>query len=78
MAVCFVAAVVADIDVLQQERFALFKCGLSPVDWSKMTRWQRHDLLFRHRMDAKAHADRVKKDGLGGALAAVLARVLGV
>ena len=78
MAVCFVAAVVADIDHIQRERFALFKAGLSPVDWLQMTRWQRHDLLLRHRLGAKAHADRVKKDGLGGALAAVLARVLGV
>lgn len=78
MAVCFVAVAVADIETIQAERFALFKAGLSPVDWMQMTRWQRYDLLIRHRKEAKGHAERVKKDGLSGAIGALMARVLGV
>lgn len=63
---------------LQRERYALFKAGLSPVDWMKMTKWQRGDLLLRHQAEAKEKARKIKQDGLGGAVAAVLARALGV
>ena len=74
----FAAAVVGNTDALLEERYELFKAGLSPVDWGMMTKWQRRDLLLRHRLEAKGHAVRIKKDGLGGALGAILQRVLGV
>ena len=78
MGVCFVAIAVADINRLHEERYALFKAGLSPVDWLQLTRWQRLDLLLRHRMEAKAHTDKINTDGLSAALSAIMARVLGV
>jgi hypothetical protein len=78
MAVFFVAAVVGSTDALLAERHELFKAGLDPVSWMQLTKWQRRDLLLRHRMEVRAYAGNIKKDGLGGAMSAILARVLGM
>ena len=56
----------------------MFKAGLSPVDWMQMTRWQRLDLLARHRAEARQHMQSIKKEKFGGILKALLSRVLGV
>jgi len=86
-AVCFVATV-ASLDGLRAERFALFQAGLSPVDWMRMPRWQRLDLLLRHRRYAKREMDRLKaaarqggkkkNKGFAAFLGLVVRRMLGV
>jgi hypothetical protein len=70
--------VVADTDALLEERYSLFKAGLSPVDWGKMTKWQRRDLLLRHRLEAKTHATNIKQHGFSAMLAAAMQRILGI
>jgi hypothetical protein len=69
---------VRDIESLQRERFALFKAGMSPVDWMQLTPWQRRDILTRHQLETKQRADKANAEGLKGLLALVIQRVLGV
>lgn len=57
------------IDDLQKERYALFKAGLSPVDWGRMTKWQRLDILLRHQKEAADLSASLEKDKLGGLVA---------
>lgn len=52
--------------------------GVGYSDWRLMTRWQRQDLLTRHRVEMKERAKLVKQSGLKGALGAIMAKVLGV
>jgi hypothetical protein len=76
--VFFVAAVVGSTDALLSERYDLMKAGVDPVTWMQLTKWQRRDLLLRHRLEARGHARKIKKDGLEGAITALLSRVLGI
>lgn len=75
---CFVAVAVGDIGQLQEERYELFKAGLSPVDWLRLTRWQRQDLLARHRMEIKVRAGIIKQNKLQGLINVLVSKILGM
>lgn len=70
--------------MLYEERWQLVsKVGISPLEWGRMAKWQRQDLLYRHQRDLKARLKPVTQgqDGkakLAGLLQAVVSRYLGV
>ena len=68
------------LDGLRAERFALWRAGLSPVDWMQLTRWQRLDLLLRHQQEVKDEARKIrgaeKKKKLGAVLQLLVKRLL--
>ncbi len=71
------------IEVLFEERWRLAKIGVSPLDWRKLTRWERHDLLYRHGRDCAALVKMVEKGNkeghkLAGLLQAVVGKILGI
>jgi hypothetical protein len=67
-----------DLDALQRERYALFKAGLSPVDWLQLTRWQRGDLLARHQAEARKRVNQMQQGGLTSVLHLLVQRLLGL
>lgn len=76
--VFFVAAAVGEIGDLQAERYELFKAGLSPVDWLRLTKWQRQDLLARHRMEIRVRANIIKQNKLQGLISVLVSKILGM
>jgi hypothetical protein len=67
---------VSDLDSIQNERFALFKAGLSPVDWGYLTKWQRMDLLRRHQVEVKEQLKLIDSNKLDGLIAVITKQVL--
>jgi len=76
MAVCFAAWAVSDLESLRRERYDLFKAGLSPLDWGRMTRWQRADLLARHKTESEAQMKQVSQHKFSGAMAVIVKQLL--
>ena len=48
------------------------------MDWLQLTKWQRLDLLARHRMDVKMRAGQIKQKKLEGLVGVIVAKVLGI
>ena len=69
------------MEVLWAERYALFRLGISPLEWGQMAKWQRMDILVRAGLERKAAAEEIRrtppKQRLGAILRAVAAKVLG-
>jgi hypothetical protein len=66
------------LQALQEERWALRKAGVSYSDWRLMAGWQRQDVLLRHIRESKALAERAQKQGIGGLVSALAAKILGL
>ena len=68
------------MEVLLQERYALFRIGVQPSEWAWMTRWERTDLLFRYHQERKKRASAIRqvprKKRMWALVQAALARVV--
>ncbi len=48
------------------------------MDWLQLTRWQRLDLLARHRTEAKVRAEQIKRGKFSGLIGVLVAKALGI
>ena len=65
------------IEVLHEERWRFVsKLGISPLDWGRMTKWQRQDLWLRHQRDLQARLKPVAAAKGGKAVAAIVQAVI--
>ncbi len=68
------------MEVLHQERYALFRVGVQPSAWAQMTKWQRVDLLYRYREEQKKRSQKIrsvpKKKRFWALVQAALTRVV--
>ena len=74
---CF-AALLHDIDSVKEERYYLMRrVGISYQDWRIMARWQRFDLIARHKFETIQVANQAKK-GFNEVLKLIIAKILGL
>lgn len=68
------------MEVLLQERYSLFRLGVQPSEWQRMTRWERTDILFRYGKEQKKRAQKIRSVPKGkrfwALVQAALARVV--
>ena len=68
------------MEVLLLERYSLFRIGVQPSEWGRMTKWERTDLLYRYGEEMKKRAQKIrqvpKKKRFWALLQSALARVV--
>ena len=76
---CFVVAqALPSVELIQQERYAMMKAGVSYMDWSRMARFQRMDFMARRTLEmAKLETQMKKADGASGIVGVILGKLLG-
>lgn len=68
------------MEVLLRERYALFRIGVQPSEWARMTKWERIDILYRFKEEQKERARTLrsvpKKKRIWALVQAALKRVV--